>query len=198
MAFLPPTPDVVNAGNSSTTPLVALTVTGANYSGTSLVLTGGWATGGSSAYVGQYFYVAGFTGAGVGNNSTFNGFICTASSAGSITLTVVGGYNGFTGAPIASQMFIGTAVDVTASPISAVTMFSISDQSSINFGALRHVLYPQSLAERVLTASAGEQNLDNVALACVQATHQRGSQSVELRLFIGGQPIRMERQTPNV
>jgi hypothetical protein len=78
MSFLPSAPDSVNAGNSSIAPLVSLTVTGASFSGTSLILTGGWGTGGGNAYVGVYFYVAGFTGAAVGNNSTLAGFICTA------------------------------------------------------------------------------------------------------------------------
>ena len=136
MAFQPPVPDQVNAANSSTSPLVSLAVTGASYSGSSLVLTGAWTGGGSSAYVGLTFYVSGFTSAGVGNNSTNAGFVCTASSAGSITLTVVGGYNGFTGAPTAAQMFIGTSVDATVSPVSSVTMFAISDQASVPYGAM--------------------------------------------------------------
>ena len=131
MSYIPPVPDQVNAANSSTSILVSLAVTNASYSGSSLVLTGAWGGGGSSAYVGFIFWVDGFTAAGVGNNSTgATGFTCTASSAGSITLTVVGGYNGFTGSPIAHQVFVGTAVDCTASPISAITVFAFSDKGS--------------------------------------------------------------------
>jgi len=136
MAYLPPIPDSVISSNSSTTPLISLAVTNASYSGSSLVLTGAWVGGGSSAYVGFVFYVSGFIGAAVGNNSSGStGFVCTASSAGSITLTVIGGYNGFTGSPVASQMFIGTAVDCTASSISSATVFSFSDKVSLVNGA---------------------------------------------------------------
>jgi len=98
-------------------PLAVLAVTGASYSGSSLTLTGSWTTGGSNAYVGSYFYVgAGGTGSGysafsgtsVGNNTSttgaHGGAICTASSAGSITLTLTGGYNGMgSGSPVAIQ-----------------------------------------------------------------------------------------------
>src|SRR5208282_2258391 len=135
MAYQPPVPDAINAANSSTAALISLAVTGASYSGSSLVLTGAWAGGGSSAYVGFVFWVAGFTGAATGNNSTgATGFTCTASSAGSVTLTVTGGYNGFAGTPVASQMFIGTAVDCTTSPVSAISMFAISDKQSLTNG----------------------------------------------------------------
>src|SRR5208282_3617654 len=160
MAYLPPTPDAVNAANSSTTPLISLAVTGASYSGSSLVLTGTWAGGGSSAYVGMYFYVTGFTGAGVGNNSAgpVGWFPCTASSAGSVTLTVTGGYNGFTGSPVASQVFIGTAVDCTASPVSTVSMFAISDKASFASGAQLQWSQDNTNWDKVqdVTANAGE------------------------------------------
>ena len=119
MAYIPSAPDRVDAGNSTTTPLVSLAVTGASYSGSSLVLTGAWGTGGANAYVGFYFNVTGFTGVATGNNQYA---ICTASAAGSITLSMTGGYNGFTGSPTAAQAFTGTAVDVTATAIATITV----------------------------------------------------------------------------
>jgi len=128
-SLAPGTPDQVIASNSSTAPLETLAITGASYSGSSLVLTGTWLT--DATRVGSYYYVSGFTGAGVGNNSTNAGFICTAQGANTITLTVVGGYNGSTGSPIAARMFVGTAVDCTASAISAITVFCFSDQNSL-------------------------------------------------------------------
>ncbi len=142
MAYLPPAPDVVSTGNSTATTLVSLAVTGASYSGSSLVLTGAWAGGGASAYVGVYFFVSGFTGVAVGNNSPALtsqttaglGFICTASSAGSITLTVTGGYNGIAGTPFANQTFIGTATDTTSTPIAKISVTLDTDQNSTAIG----------------------------------------------------------------
>src|SRR5271157_1920601 len=128
MAYLPNSPDQINAANSSTAILESLAVTGASYSSSSLVLTGTWLT--DVTRVGSYYYVSGFTGAGVGNNATNAGFVCTAQGANTITLTVVGGYNGLTGTPIASRMFVGTAVDCTASAISSISAFAFSDQNS--------------------------------------------------------------------
>ncbi len=135
MAFQPTVPDSVNAANSSTSPLETLAITGASLTGsppTNLVLTGTWSS--VPGRVGQYYYVSGFTGAATGNNSTIAGFVCTAQGVNTITLTDAGGYNGFTGAPTAAQMFIGTAVDCTAQPICSVTTFAFSDQASTTNG----------------------------------------------------------------
>src|SRR5271157_494548 len=132
MSYTPPVPDSVNSANSSTALLESLAITGASYSSSSLVLTGTWSA--DATRVGSYYYVSGFTAAGLGNNSTTAGFICTAQGANTVTLTVVGGYNGFTGSPVAARMFVGTAVDCTASAISSITVFCYTDQASITNG----------------------------------------------------------------
>jgi len=64
------------------------TVTAVSGSGTSWTFTGSWTTGASNAYLGYNFNT---TGCGSGNNQT--GVQCTASAAGSITLSFSGGSN---------------------------------------------------------------------------------------------------------
>lgn len=99
-----------DANNSATT--TSLTVTGVSSTGSAMTLTGGWAGGGSSAYVGQYFTVSGFTAPDTNNNSTVSGgpYICTASSAGSITLTNPNSpTSGHAGAGVATFAFVVVA-----------------------------------------------------------------------------------------
>lgn len=127
MAYLPSSPDQVNAANSSTAILESLTVTGASFSGSSLVLTGTWLT--DVTRIGAFYNVTGFNTAG--NNGYF---VCTAQGANTITLTDASGVNTFDGAPIVARAFTGTAVDCTASAISSVTVFAFSDQSSSTNG----------------------------------------------------------------
>lgn len=81
------------AGNNT----VLLTVTGASFAGSSLTLTGAWSTGAGNAYAGTYFDVTGFADSPDQANNGL--FICTASSAGSITLTDPSGLNHFSGSP---------------------------------------------------------------------------------------------------
>lgn len=132
MSYLPQSPDQVVASNSTTTPLAAaLVITGASFSSPNLTCTGAWGTGGSNAFAGKYFGLSGFTGAAVGNNGLY---LCTASAAGSITVTNTGGFNGTAGSPVAGFTFIGTAVDCTAQVISSVTMSCDSDASSATNG----------------------------------------------------------------
>jgi len=129
-------PDQVIASNSSTTTLESLIVTGASYNASTaaLTLTGAWSS--IPGRVGQYYYVDGFTGAATGNNSTITGFICTAQGANTITLTDATGYSGFTGQPVAAQMFVGAAVDCTASLVASISVSVISDQASLANGMM--------------------------------------------------------------
>ena len=173
MSFFPPTPPMVSTGNSTSTPLVSLAVTGASLSGSSLTLTGAWAGGGSNAYVGFVFWVTGFTGAATGNNSSGAvGFTCTASAAGSITVTNAGGYNGFTGAPVAAQMFIGTGIDVTTLQVGAINVESYSDQASLANGFQIQMSTDNSNWDRFsrATANAGS---STIATAPARARYMR-------------------------
>ena len=74
-----------------------------------MTVLGAWTDGGSNAYVGAYFTVAGFTAGNAVNNG---GFICTASSAGSITLT-----NPFTPTSVTAA---GTAVGINVGTIGSL------------------------------------------------------------------------------
>jgi hypothetical protein len=76
-----------------------------------MTLTGGWAA--NSAYVGEYFNVAGFTGPRTPNNGTF---LCTAQSAGSITLTNASLY-GMTpiSVTVTSTSYTGTSLTMNGS-----------------------------------------------------------------------------------
>ena len=66
-------------------PINAATVTGTTSTGSAMTVTGGWAFGATNAFVGMWFTTSGYTGVDTNNNG--GPFICTASSAGSITLT---------------------------------------------------------------------------------------------------------------
>jgi hypothetical protein len=78
-------------------------VTGASGSGTSFTFTWGWSgsppvTDSIPNAVGSNFLLSGFTGANAGNNGTW---VCTATTQGSVTLTIPsGGTAGFAGTPI--------------------------------------------------------------------------------------------------
>src|SRR5271157_4146911 len=177
MSYTPPVPDSVNSANSSTAILEALAITGASYSGSSLVLTGTWSA--DATRVGSYYYVSGFTAAGLGNNSTTAGFICTAQGANTITLTVVGGYNGLTGTPIAARMFVGTSVDCTASVISAVTIEASSDQPSAINGMMLEWSTDNTNWDHIqsVTTVAGKSNVisDKVRIRYFRVVYINGS-----------------------
>jgi hypothetical protein len=93
-------PTIVQKTNGFLTLSVNLTVTGASFSTPNLTLTGAWGGGAANAYMGSYFSCTGFTGTSAPNNGIY---LCTASSAGSITLTNVNGFAGFAGSPVALQ-----------------------------------------------------------------------------------------------
>lgn len=76
-------PGVNSAWAANVGPFVVTAVSG---SGTNWTFTGGWASGASNAYVGLNFNT---TSCGTGNNQS--GVECTASAAGSITLSFTGG-----------------------------------------------------------------------------------------------------------
>jgi hypothetical protein len=112
------------AGNNT----VLLTVTGASFTGSSLTLTGAWVTGAGNAYAGTYFDVTGFDDPPDQANNGL--FICTASSAGSITLTDAAGLNHFSGSPKAKQLFLSTG-----SSGSDLTFAASTQSNEIHSGA---------------------------------------------------------------
>ena len=91
-----------------------LTVTGSTYSGSTKVITGSWLGGANGQYVGQWITLTGFT--STANNGVW---LCTASAAGSISLTIAGGDNSIAGTPKAEGRGIciqsGLAVATNAS-----------------------------------------------------------------------------------
>jgi hypothetical protein len=84
-------------------------VTNVSGSGSSWTFTGSWSSGASGAYIGYNFNT---TSCGTGNNQS--GVVCTASAAGSITLTFTGGSNqsGLTGSA-AFQCLVQVGINET-------------------------------------------------------------------------------------
>jgi hypothetical protein len=85
-----------------------ITITGTSFSGGKITITGAWLGGAGGAYIGLTFITSGYTGTSSGNNGP-GGFVCTSSSAGSITLTDAGGFNGQSGTPVAN-LAVGAVV----------------------------------------------------------------------------------------
>ncbi len=150
--------------------------TNTTFSAGSITLTGTWLGGAGGAYVGLTFVTSGYTSAG--NNSGPGGFPCTASAAGSITLTDAGGASSNLGSPVADPgtgavtLYTGTITGGTANALVGNSFTITGFDTNANNGTFTCVA--STLATLTL------QNFVNSQVTDTYAGNAQGAQSIAL------------------